>query len=49
VPLNNPPAMPEPKLKNIQSVTFGIGELFVSASHTTVENLPLTFSLERAA
>jgi hypothetical protein len=43
----SPHVRPEPKLKNIQSVTFGIGELFVSAFHTTVENLPLTFSLER--
>ena len=43
----SPDVRPEPELKNIQSVTFGIGELFVSAFHTTVENLPLTFSLER--
>jgi hypothetical protein len=40
----SPDIEPEHRFKNTHSVTFGIGELLVTALHTTVEGLDVTFN-----
>jgi hypothetical protein len=43
----SPDIQPEHRFKNTHSVTFGIGELLVTALHTTVEGLDLAFNYDQ--